>query len=77
MFNLDFFIDESSFGMSQAIQKCMKLTKHPNFRKKFGEPGVQNLSQSTLRDLIDDSEPILLLVFYCEHESQGKITVEY
>ena len=40
MFNLDFFVDEYTFGMSQAIQKCMKLIKHPNFRKKFGEPGV-------------------------------------
>ena len=40
MFNLDFLVDESSFGMSQAIQKCVKLTKHPNFRKKIREPGV-------------------------------------
>ena len=36
MFNLDFLVDESSFGMSQANQKCMKLTQYPNFRKKFG-----------------------------------------
>ena len=42
MFNLDFLVDESSFGMSQAIQKCMKLTKHPNFRKKIREPGVED-----------------------------------
>ena len=34
MFKLDFFVDKSSFGMSQAIQKCMNLIKHPNFRKK-------------------------------------------
>ena len=40
MFNLDFIIDESSFGMFQAIQKCIKLNKHPNFRKKIGEPAV-------------------------------------
>ena len=38
MFN--FFVDESSFGMSQAIQKCMKLTRHPNLMKKIGKPGV-------------------------------------
>ena len=24
----------------QAFQKCKKLTKYPNFRKKFGEPGM-------------------------------------
>ena len=42
MFDLDFFsVDESAFGMSQAIQKYIKLNKHPNFRKKkIGEPGV-------------------------------------
>ena len=43
MFNLDSFVDESSFGMSQAIQKCMKLTKHPNSKKKIGKPGVTEL----------------------------------
>ena len=35
MFNLDFFVDESSFRKSQTIQKCLKLTKHPNFKKKI------------------------------------------
>ena len=44
-----FFVDKSSFGMSQAIQKCMKLTKHPNFRQKFGESGVILLLCTHLR----------------------------
>ena len=35
MFNLDLFVDESSFGMSQAIQKCIKLTTYPNIRNNF------------------------------------------
>ena len=36
MFNLDFFVDESLFGMSQAIQSS------PTLGKKFWEPGVIN-----------------------------------
>ena len=42
MFNLDFFY-ESSFEMSEAIQKCMKVTKHPTFRKNLGDHGVFTL----------------------------------
>ena len=35
--------------MSQAIQKCIKLTKHPNFRKKIEEAGVCELSKSLVK----------------------------
>ena len=40
MLKLEFFVDEFLFGIPQAFQKCMELIKHPNFRKKFVEPGV-------------------------------------
>ena len=40
MLKLEFFADEFLFRIPQAFQKCMELIKHPNFRKKFVEPGV-------------------------------------
>ena len=45
MLNSEFLIDESLFGIPQVFQKYMKLTKHPNFRKKFVEPGVLTVLQ--------------------------------
>ena len=40
MLNLEFFVDESLFGMPQAFQKRMKLNNHPNFNEKIVEPRV-------------------------------------
>ena len=36
MLNLEFLVGLSLVGMPQAFQKCMKLIKLPNFRKKLG-----------------------------------------
>ena len=39
----ELFIDECLFSMPKDCQKCIQLTKHPNFRKKYVEPGVEIL----------------------------------
>ena len=36
MLNLEFFVEESLFGIPQALQKCMKINKPPTLGKNFG-----------------------------------------
>ena len=36
----DFFIDACLFGMPYGLQKCMQISEHPNFRKKYVDPCV-------------------------------------